>query len=78
MHKTPNEEQKLEFKQMIDSAMEFFFAKCSFLAHGMNAYGPINAANMYQTFEKNLHLKKFHYSFRMFCFVLRETFLQNG
>ena len=23
MHKTPNEEKKLEFKQMIDSAMEF-------------------------------------------------------
>ena len=63
---------------MIDSAMEFWFAKCSLLLHGLNIYGPINAVTMYQTFEKNLLLKKFHYSIRLLGFILSETIAQNG
>ena len=78
MHKTQNQEKQLELKNMIDSAMEFWFAKCSLLLHGLNAYGPINAVTMYQTFEKNLLLKKFHYSIRLLGFILSETIAQNG
>ena len=78
MSRTPNEQMKSEFKKMIDSAMEFWFAKCSLLLHRFNIYGPINAVRMYQTFEENLLLKKFRYSIRMFDFILRETFTHMG
>ena len=34
MHRTQNQEKQLELKHMIDSAMTFWFAKCSLLLHG--------------------------------------------